>query len=200
MVASIFDESGELVDERERALQTICHLIEESGVEPGPRFWVDVERMQTRELHFRIRSLAEETIVKEHAKWSDLVVLALEELEDRATAEVTGRGDEILAAIDQMKTAAIRAINEGSTIDVVMNHIYGTPRKTRAAVKRDFSTLTIDEIKLLSRFRAVRPKNRDCLLRTLEGMLLDGSAPFHPAGNGRTAARKDSDSSPTKAG
>ena len=48
MAASIFNESGELVGERERALQTICHLVDESGVEPGPWFCVEVARMGTR--------------------------------------------------------------------------------------------------------------------------------------------------------
>ena len=200
MVARIFNESGDLDDERERALQTICHLIEESGVEPEPGFWVDVERMRTPELHLRIRSLAEKTIVSEHAKWCDLVVLALEEFEDRTTAEATCRGDEILAALDQMKTSAIHSVNEGSTVDVVINHIYETSRKTGAAVKPDFCTLTIDEIKLLSGFRAVRPTNRDCLLRTLEGMLPGGPTPSQPVGNGRKTVRSNSDSSPTIAG
>lgn len=200
MVASIFNESDELIDERERALQTICHLIDVSGIEPGPGFWVDLERMQTRELYFRIRSLAEETIVNEHAQWSDLLVLALEELEDGTTAGTTCRGDEVLAALDQMKTAAMRAVGEGSTVDVVMNHIYGTPQDTGAAVKRDFSTLTIDEIKLLSGFRAMRPTNRDYLLRTLEGMLSGGSTPLRHAGNDHRTVRRNSDSSPTIAG
>ena len=80
MAASIFNEAGELVDERERALQTICHLIAESGAEPGPGFWLDVERMHIRELYVRIRELAKINIAREHAKWSDLVVLALEEM------------------------------------------------------------------------------------------------------------------------
>ena len=200
MVATIFNESGELVDDRERALQTICHLIEESGVEPGPGFWVDVERTQTPELYLRIRSLAEETIVNEHAKWCDLVVLALEEVEDRTKAGATCRGDEMLEVLDQVKAAAIRAIHEGLTVDAVMYHIYGTLRETGAAVKQDFSTLTIDEIKLLSGFRAVRPTNRHYLLRKLEGMLLAGSSPFHHAGKRRKAVFGDSDSSPTIAG
>ena len=200
MAASIFNESGELVDERERALQTICHLIDESGAEPGPRFWLDVERMHTSELYPRIRELAKKNIAHEHAKLSDLAVLALEEMEDRTTVGVTCRAAEILAALDRMKTAAVRAVSEGSTVDVVMNQIYGTHRETQSAVNRDFSTLTIDEIKLLSGFRAARPANRDCLLRTLEGMLLEGSAPFHHAENGRKTVRKDSDSSPTIAG
>ncbi len=154
MAASIFDKSGELVDERERALQTICHLIAESGVEPGPGFWVEVEGMRTSELYVWIRKLTEKNIVDEHGKWSDLVVLALEEMEDRTTVGMTCQADEILAAVDRMKRAAVRTVNEGLTVDVVMNQIYGTHRETQAAVKWDFSSLTIDELKLPSGFRA----------------------------------------------
>lgn len=159
MVASIFNESGELVDERERALQTICHLIDESGAEPGADFWLDVERMHIRELYVRIRELAKKNIAAEHAKWCDLVVLALEEMEDRPVMGTNCRADEILAALDRIKADAIRTVNEGSTVDVVMNHIYGTHRETRAAVNRDFSTLTVDEIKLQLGSRADHTNN-----------------------------------------
>ena len=159
MAASIFNESGELVDERERALQTICHLIDESGAEPGPGFWLDVERMHTSELYVRIRKLAKKNIADEHAKWSDLAVLALEEMEDRTVMGTTCRADEILAAIDRMKADAIRTVNEWSTVDVVMNHIYGTHRETRAAVNRDVATLIVDEIKLPLGIRADHTNN-----------------------------------------
>lgn len=154
MTASMFNESGELVDERERALQTICHLIDESGAEPGPVFWLNVERMHIRELYVRIRELAKKNIAAEHAKWSDLVVLALEKMEDRTVMGNSCRADEILAAIDRMMADAIRMVNQGSTVDVVMNYIYGTHRDTRATVHRDFSTLTVDEFKLQLGFRA----------------------------------------------
>lgn len=153
MAVSIFNELGELVGERERALQTICHLVDESGEEPGPGFWVDVERMHTSELYVRIRKLAEKTIVDEHAKWSDLVVLAFEEMQERTTVGTPSQGDEILAAVDRMKAAAVRTAREGSTVDAVMNHIYGTPQKTQAGVRRDFPKLAFEGIQLLSGFR-----------------------------------------------
>lgn len=159
MAESIFNESGELVDERERALQTICHLIDESGAEPGPDFWLDVERMHIRELYVRIRELAKKHIAAEHAKWSDLVVLALEEMEDRTVMGTNCRADEILAAIDRMKADAIRTVDEGYTVDVIMNHIYGTHRRIRAAVNRDSSRLTVNEIKLQLGSRADHANN-----------------------------------------
>ena len=159
MAARMFNESGELVGERERALQTICQLVDESGVDPGPGFWVEVERMRTSELYVRIRKLAQEAIVDEHARWSDLVVLALDELETGTTMSAGSLRDEILLALDRLKAAAIRTASAGSTVDVAMRHIYGIPQKPQAAASRDFSVMTIDEIEHLARFRAAHANN-----------------------------------------
>ena len=110
--------------------------------------------MHTSELYVKIRELAQENIVDVHTQWSDLVVLALEGMEDRATVAVPCRGDDILAALDRVKTAVVRTVNAGLTVGVFTNHIYGSHRETQAAVKRDFPTLIIDGIKFLSGFRA----------------------------------------------
>lgn len=159
MATSMFNTSGELVGERERALQTICHLVDESGAEPEPGFWVEVERMRLSELYARIRKLVEKTIVKEHAKQSDLVVLALAETDERTSMGTDSQADEILTALDRLKDAAVRTATEESTVDVVMGHIYGTLQKPLATVGRDFSTRTIHEIEILSRFRAAYTNN-----------------------------------------